>query len=163
MWNSKREEEKRQPPAPPSQPAFARSAQPSYAPAAEAPRGPVASLGQSVTIKGDITSQEDLFVDGEIEGKLNVAEHRLTIGPKGKIRAHVKAREVTIHGSVVGNIECAEKLTIKKEGSLVGDIKTSGIMIEDGAYFKGSIDITRGATAKPVNGSGERSQTSPNA
>lgn len=108
----------------------------------ELPRG-VASIGKSVKIKGQIFSREDLYLDGEIEGTVEVPEHRLTVGPHGRLQASVKAREVVVLGSVNGNVEASEKIDIRKEARLVGDIKTGRIIIEDGAYFKGSIDIVR--------------------
>lgn len=118
----------------------------------QAPREPVqtspAAIGSSMVIKGDIYSREELYVDGEVEGKLEL-QHRLTIGPHGKIRAHIKAREVVIAGNVQGNVEVSEKITIQKNGSLVGDIKTAGIVIDDGAYFKGSIDIVKAPPITP--------------
>jgi len=95
-----------------------------------------------MTVKGEVYSREELYVDGEIHGSIEL-QHRLTVGPNGKIRANVKAREVVLHGSIHGNVQAAEKIIIREKGSLVGDIKTAGIVIEDGAYFKGSIDITR--------------------
>jgi cytoskeletal protein CcmA (bactofilin family) len=93
-------------------------------------------------IKGDISTREELLVDGEVDGTLE-SQSLLTVGPKGKVRADIKAREVVIFGSVHGNIEVAEKIAIRGEGSLVGNIRTAGISIDDGAYFKGSIDIVR--------------------
>ena len=104
-----------------------------------------ATLGKNVTVKGQIMSREDLTIDGEVEGTVECQEHRLTIGPNGRVHAGLKAREIVIYGSIQGNVEAAEKIDIKKEAKLVGDIKTSRIMIEDGAYFKGSIDITKAA------------------
>jgi cytoskeletal protein CcmA (bactofilin family) len=102
----------------------------------------MAVIGASMVIKGDIVSREELYVDGEVEGKLEL-QHRLTIGPHGRVRAHIKAREVVIAGQVEGNVEVSEKIAIQRNGSLIGDIKTSGIVIDDGAYFKGSIDIVK--------------------
>jgi cytoskeletal protein CcmA (bactofilin family) len=93
-------------------------------------------------IKGEIRTDEELVVDGEVEGVLE-SQSVLTIGKNGKVKANIKAREVIIFGSVRGNIECAEKLAIRDQGSVIGDIKTAGISIDDGAYFKGSIDIAR--------------------
>ena len=107
-----------------------------------------ATLGKNVTVKGQIFSREDLTIDGEVEGTVECHEHRLTIGPNGRVHAGLKAREIVIYGSIQGNVDAAEKIDIKKEAKLVGDIKTSRIMIEDGAYFKGSIDITK-AAAQP--------------
>ena len=114
----------------------------------EAPRG-VASIGKSVVIKGQIFSREDLFLDGEIEGTVEVPENRLTIGPHGKLQASIRAREVVVLGVVQGNVEAGERIDIRKESRLVGDIKTGRIIIEDGAYFKGSIDIVKPEAAKP--------------
>jgi len=119
-------------------------------PAPEAPRPqlqPVApaqqaSIGASMMIVGEIFSREELLVDGEVEGTLEL-QHRLTVGPNGKVKAHIKAREVIVFGSVQGNVDVSDKIVIKKGGSLVGDIKSSGIVIDDGAYFKGSIDIVK--------------------
>jgi cytoskeletal protein CcmA (bactofilin family) len=102
-----------------------------------------------MTVKGEVYSREELHVDGEIQGSVEL-QHRLTVGPHGKIRANVKAKEVVVQGSIQGNVQSAEKIIIREKGSLIGDIKTAGIVIEDGAYFKGSIDITR-ADAVPKN------------
>lgn len=96
-----------------------------------------------MAIKGEIHSKEELYVDGEVEGKLEL-QHRLTVGPSGKIRATVKAKEVVVLGSINGNVQASDKIVIKRSGSLVGDIRTAGIVIDDGAYFKGSIDIVKG-------------------
>jgi cytoskeletal protein CcmA (bactofilin family) len=93
-------------------------------------------------IKGDIRTREELFVDGEVEGTLE-SQSLLTVGANGKVRANIKAREVVVFGSVRGNVEVTEKIAIRDQGSLIGDIKTAGISIDDGAYFKGSIDISR--------------------
>jgi cytoskeletal protein CcmA (bactofilin family) len=93
-------------------------------------------------IKGEISTREELLVDGEVEGSLE-SHSLLTVGPNGKVRANIKAREVVIFGSVRGNVEVSEKIAIREQGSLVVDIKTAGISIDDGAYFKGSIDIVR--------------------
>jgi cytoskeletal protein CcmA (bactofilin family) len=91
-------------------------------------------------IKGDIRSQEELYIDGEVEGRLE-SRNAVTVGPNGKVQADIKAKAVTILGSVAGNVEVVERIAIREKGSLIGDIKTAGISIEDGAYFKGSIDI----------------------
>jgi cytoskeletal protein CcmA (bactofilin family) len=109
----------------------------------ESSRGGTALIGKSVLIKGQITGREDLIIDGELEGTLELPEHRLTIGSNGKVQATIKAREVVIVGAVRGNIEATDKLDIRKDAKLVGDVKTARIVIEDGAYFKGSIDIQR--------------------
>jgi cytoskeletal protein CcmA (bactofilin family) len=106
-------------------------------------RGGSASIGKAVKIIGDIFSKEDLYVDGDIEGKVEALENKLTIGPHGKAKAEIKAREVVVQGSIEGNVEATEKMEIKKDARLVGNVRTARIMIEDGAYFKGSIDIVK--------------------
>jgi cytoskeletal protein CcmA (bactofilin family) len=107
-----------------------------------------AALGKNVTVKGQIFAREDLTIDGEVEGTVECHEHRLTIGPNARVQAGLKAREIIIQGSIQGNVDATDKIDIKKEAKLVGDIKTSRIVIEDGAYFKGSIDISKPA-ARP--------------
>lgn len=109
---------------------------------ADAVRGP-AVLGKSVMVKGQIFSREDLTIDGEVEGTVELNEHRLTVGPNGRVQASIKAREIVVLGTIHGNVEAADKIDIRKDAKLVGDIKTARIVIEDGAYFKGSIDITK--------------------
>ncbi len=101
------------------------------------------TIGRSVRIVGDVCSGEDLFIDGEVQGTLEAKNCRLTIGLNGKVKSNLHAREVVILGQVQGNVEASQKITIRKEGSLVGNIKTAGIVIDDDAYFKGSIDIVR--------------------
>lgn len=108
-----------------------------------------AALGKNVTVKGQIFAREDLTIDGEVEGTVECHEHRLTIGPNARVQAGLKAREIVIQGSIQGNVDATDKIDIKKEAKLVGDIKTSRIVIEDGAYFKGSIDISKPNAAKP--------------
>jgi cytoskeletal protein CcmA (bactofilin family) len=115
------------------------------------------SIGKAVKIEGQIYSKEDLYVDGDVEGSIELQEHRLTIGPNGKLHSNVKAREVVILGNVQGNVEVTDKLEIRKDARVVGDIKTARIVIEDGAYFKGSIDIVK---AEPTKSS-VRSQPEP--
>ena len=110
-------------------------------PPAAAPRQ-IAAIGASMHIKGEISTREELLVDGEVEGALE-SHSVLTVGANGKVRANIKAREVIVFGTVRGNVEVSEKIAIREQGSLVGDIKAAGISIDDGAYFKGSIDIVR--------------------
>jgi len=101
-----------------------------------------AVIGPSMMIKGEIRAREELMVDGEVEGLVE-SQSVLTVGPNGKVRGNIKARQVAIFGSVRGNVEVMEKIAIREQGSLIGDIKAAGISIDDGAYFKGSIDIVR--------------------
>jgi cytoskeletal protein CcmA (bactofilin family) len=107
-----------------------------------------ASIGKAVKISGQIYSKEDLYIDGDVEGSIELQEHGLTIGPNGKVRSNIKAREVVILGNVQGNVNASDKLEVRKDGRLVGDTKTARIVIEDGAYFKGSIDIVKPEQAK---------------
>src|SRR6478672_10097720 len=108
-----------------------------------------ASIGKAVKIIGEIVSHEDLYVDGDVEGTVELVQHKLTIGPNGKVHSAIKAREVVALGSIQGNVEASDKIEIRKDAKLIGDIKTSRIIIEDGAYFKGSIDIVK-AEPKPA-------------
>jgi|YNPMSStandDraft_1061717.scaffolds.fasta_scaffold22810_3 cytoskeletal protein CcmA (bactofilin family) len=112
------------------------------------PGGGAAAVGKSVVVKGQIFSREDLYVDGEVEGTIEVQEHRLTVGPNGKVHANVKAKEIIVQGTVHGNMEAGEKIEIRKEAKIVGDLRTARIAIEDGAYFKGSIDVIRAEASK---------------
>jgi cytoskeletal protein CcmA (bactofilin family) len=106
-------------------------------------RGGPAVIGKAVKIVGQIFSREDLYVDGDVEGTIELMDHKLTIGPNGNIHAGVKAREVVALGAIQGNVEASDRIEIRKDAKLVGDIKTARIVIEDGAYFKGSIDIVK--------------------
>ena len=111
-----------------------------------APSTPVARhaavIGRSMTIIGDIHAQEELVVEGEVDGVLH-SQSMLTVGPNGKVKGNIKAQEVAIFGSVLGNVEVTSKISIREQGSLIGDIRGAGIRIDDGAYFKGSVDIIR--------------------
>jgi cytoskeletal protein CcmA (bactofilin family) len=148
MWNKRREDEYTpRSAAPPTSADLARegipiSTLPSRATEPEAARGN-ALIGKSVVVKGQVFGREDVYVDGEVEGTFELLEHRLTVGPHGKVNAGIKAREVVIVGTVHGNIEASDKIDIRKDAKLVGDIRTARIVIEDGAYFKGSIDIQK--------------------
>jgi cytoskeletal protein CcmA (bactofilin family) len=116
---------------------------PPAAPKSTAATGHIAVIGRNMVIIGKVQSSEDLYVDGEVRGTLDVENCRLTIGPNGKANAGAKAREVEVMGRIDGNVETVDKISIRRGGELVGDIKAAGIVIEDGAYFKGSIDIIR--------------------
>jgi len=167
MWNKRREEEPQRPytPAAPAPAAVAVVPNPipspmevkkEATPVSSIPpvrfepesRGGSATVGKAVKIVGQIYSKEDLYVDGEVDGTVEAMEHKLTIGPNGIVKATVRSREVVVLGSITGNVEAADKLEIRKDAKLVGDIKTARIIIEDGAYFKGSIDIVKPEPAK---------------
>jgi cytoskeletal protein CcmA (bactofilin family) len=107
-----------------------------------------ARLGPSIHVKGEITGNEDLHVDGSVEGQIALEDRKLTVGSSAKVTADVSAREIVIYGNVKGNLRAKDRIEIKKDGSVVGDLTTARIMIEDGAYFKGSIEIDRGEGAR---------------
>lgn len=109
--------------------------------------GGVARLGASLHVKGEITGNEDLAIDGSVEGLVNLEDRRLTIGASARLTADVIAREVIVYGNVKGNLRARDRIEIKKDGSVVGDLTTARIMIEDGAYFKGSIEIDKSGDA----------------
>jgi cytoskeletal protein CcmA (bactofilin family) len=102
-------------------------------------------LGRTVTFKGDVSGSEDLMIFGQFEGTVNVQGHCLTVGPEGKVRAEIQAARVVIHGSVHGNISVRERIEIYKTGHVVGDLTAPGISIEDGAFYKGKIEILKEA------------------
>lgn len=105
-----------------------------------APLG-ITIIGKAMVIRGQIRSREDLHVDGQVDGALDVSNCRLTVGTNGRVGAGATAREVDVLGSINGDVEASKKITIRKGGRLVGDLRTPGIVIEDGAYFKGKIEI----------------------
>lgn len=102
-----------------------------------------AMIGKSVKVVGEIFTKEDLYVDGDVEGTIESQDNKVTIGPNGRVQANIKAREVIILGQVQGNVETSDKVDIRKDAKLVGNITTARISIEDGALFKGSIDIRK--------------------
>jgi len=105
--------------------------------------GGTARLGASLHVKGEITGHEDLHIDGTVEGLVHLEDRKLTIGASAKVTADIIAREVAVFGNVKGNLRARDRIEIKKDGSVVGDLTTARIMIEDGAYFKGSIEIDK--------------------
>src|SRR6516164_648543 len=105
--------------------------------------GGTARLGASLHVKGEITGHEDLHIDGTVEGLVHLEDRKLTIGASAKVTADIIAREVAVFGNVKGNLRARDRIEIKKAGSVVGDLTTARIMIEDGAYFKGSIEIDK--------------------
>ncbi|HXZ33946.1 MAG TPA: polymer-forming cytoskeletal protein [Terriglobales bacterium] len=104
-----------------------------------------ASIGPSVVIKGEITGSEPLYIDGRVEGSIHVNGQRVTIGRNGSVTANIDAKEVVIMGSVKGNIQCTDRLDIRSEGSLTGDVTSPRISVEDGALLKGSVEVRTGS------------------
>ena len=109
--------------------------------------GEGALIGETMRVKGEIFSRDELRIDGEVEGKVE-SQNRLTVNANGKADAVIKAAEVVIAGTVKGNVEATQRIVLRKGANLVGDVKTAGIVIEDGAYFRGGIDIMRPDTPK---------------
>ncbi len=159
MWKARPEDNKpmssmgpTQPAQPASTPAVAATPATPTAPAVAAPhketpktsdpyRADVGHIGKSVQIRGELTGSEDLYLDGEIEGTVDLRDHSLIIGPNGKIKATITARDLIVHGRVEGNITATGRVELRKSCTLLGDVSTQRIVIEDGAFFKGAIDI----------------------
>jgi cytoskeletal protein CcmA (bactofilin family) len=109
--------------------------------------GEQATIGKGLFIKGEINGSESLFVDGKVEGSINLPGNRVTVGRNGQVSANINAREIVVLGKVRGNMTATDRVDIRAEGSLNGDVAAARISIEDGAFFKGGIDI-RKAEAK---------------
>jgi len=144
-------------PAPP--PAAAEAARPQPITNVDTPRGleKTVNIGKSVIIKGELNGSEDLTIEGQVEGKIELRQNVLTIGPNGKIKAQVFAKSVIILGEVTGNVTATEKVDIRDNGSVDGDIAAPRVAIAEGAHFRGSIDMQRTGkpSEKPSGGSGE--------
>jgi cytoskeletal protein CcmA (bactofilin family) len=121
-----------------------------------------ATIGRSLVIKGEISGAESLFVDGRIEGTVNIPEHRVTVGRNGVVTADVNAREVVIMGKVQGNIICSDRLDIRSEGSVTGDVVVQRISVEDGAILKGSVQVQAASEQKHKQNQQQRQEAKPN-
>jgi cytoskeletal protein CcmA (bactofilin family) len=153
MWKRDESVKPTPPPQPPATPA------PAPAPTSSVPkpisdtRGQIerdkVNIGKSVVIKGELSGSEDLTIEGHVEGRIELRENVLTIGPNGKIRAEVFAKAVVVLGEVVGNVTASEKVDIRDNGSVDGDITSPRVAIAEGAHFRGSVDMQR-AGAKPA-------------
>jgi cytoskeletal protein CcmA (bactofilin family) len=111
-----------------------------------------AHIGKSVNIKGELSGSEDIYVDGQVEGSIQLAGNSLTVGPNGRVRANVTARNVTVGGTLDGNIQASERTELRKSAVVNGDVQTKRIAIEEGAYFKGKLEIL--TDSKPQSGAG---------
>lgn len=106
------------------------------------------AFDHSLVMKGELTGKEDLVIEGQFEGTIDVADHCLTVGAQGQVKSEIRARQVIVHGAVVGKITAREKIEIRRTGNVIGDLLSAGVAIEDGAYFKGSIEILREGRAE---------------
>ena len=123
-----------------------------------------ATIGRSLVIKGEISGGESLYIDGRIEGSIEFADHRVTIGRNGNVQANIRARDVVIMGKVKGNIQCSDRVDIRSEGALTGDIVTQRISVEDGALLKGSVQVrTSEQKDKPVEAAAKPGAEAPKA
>jgi cytoskeletal protein CcmA (bactofilin family) len=135
-------------PAAPATPSFETSAR-SNAPAAAQPASAdQATIGKSLIIKGEVTGSESLYIDGKVEGSINLPGNRVTVGRNGQVTAKISAREIVVLGKVKGNVNASDRVDIRSEGSLSGDVVAQRISIEDGAFFKGGIDIRKPGNEK---------------
>jgi cytoskeletal protein CcmA (bactofilin family) len=117
--------------------------------ATTAASGEQATIGKSLIIKGELSGSESLFIDGKVEGTINLPGNRVTVGRNGQVAANILAREIVVLGKVRGNCQASDRVDIRSEGSLTGDVIAARISIEDGAFFKGGIDIRKpGAEGK---------------
>ncbi len=136
-------------PGEPERPAAPASVAPAVSEPVAAPR-PVstssadqATIGKSLVIKGEVSGSESLYIDGRVEGSINLAGNRVTVGRNGVVSANINAREIVVLGKVRGNLTASDRVDIRSDGSLTGDVVAARISIEDGAYFKGGIDIRK--------------------
>ena len=122
------------------------AARPAAPSAVGAPSGDQATIGKGLFIKGEITGSESLFIDGKVEGSINLPGNRVTVGRNGQVAASITAREIVVLGKIRGNVSATDRVDIRAEGSLSGDVAAARISIEDGAFFKGGIDIRKPET-----------------
>jgi len=114
-----------------------------------------ATIGKSLVIKGEVTGSESLYIDGRVEGSINLSGNRVTVGRNGVVAANINAREIVVLGKVRGNLTASDRVDIRSDGSLTGDVVAARISIEDGAYFKGGIDIRKGGQSTQQKANGE--------
>jgi cytoskeletal protein CcmA (bactofilin family) len=159
-----------QPSGPAATPESQRPTAPTFTPTTEpapasAPRNATmnsqdqATIGKSLVIKGEVTGSESLYIDGRVEGSINLPGNRVTVGRNGVVNANIIAREIVVTGKVRGNLSASDRVDIRNEGSLTGDVVAQRISIEDGAFFKGGIDIRK--PGQKANGEAEKAEKAP--
>jgi cytoskeletal protein CcmA (bactofilin family) len=157
MWNNKPQQAEVPNPSPAQQPVP--QSTPANSVAQARPSAPVARnlacLGKSLEIKGTISGDEDMQIDGRVEGPVSLQGQKLTVGGSGQLNSQITAREIVVYGKVSGNLRARDRVEIKKDGSVIGDIATARISIEEGAYFKGRIEIDRGKAQGAADSQGD--------
>jgi cytoskeletal protein CcmA (bactofilin family) len=149
MWTKQQpQSESSVPPTQAAKPSVVAFSNPPAPAAGSSPTRGSARLGSSLQIKGHITGTEDLQIDGKVDGPISLRGHGLTVGPAAQLTSEIHAREVVVYGKVVGNVHARDRVDVKTDGSVIGDISTARISIEDGAHFKGRIEID---PTKPQN------------
>jgi cytoskeletal protein CcmA (bactofilin family) len=139
----------------PSVPAMTASEPVAPRPATTTTTADQATIGKSLVIKGEVTGSESLYIDGRVEGSINLSGNRVTVGRNGVVAANINAREIVVLGKVRGNLTASDRVDIRSDGSLTGDVVAARISIEDGAYFKGGIDIRKGGQPGQQKPNGE--------
>ena len=114
--------------------------------------GEQATIGKSLIVKGEVSGSESLYIDGKVEGAINLPGNRVTVGRNGQVAANIMAREIVVLGKVRGNCQASDRVDIRSEGSLTGDVIAARISIEDGAFFKGGIDIRKPGAGEQKSG-----------
>jgi cytoskeletal protein CcmA (bactofilin family) len=154
MWKSAKQQGEHLPTAPQAStpqsntPTIPKETRPVETPKFNESRTELAHIGKSVIIKGELSGSEDLYLDGEVEGTIELRGNSLTVGPNGRVRANTHAKDIVVHGKVNGNMR-ADRIELKKSALVTGDIMTQRVIIEDGAFFKGGIDTQREAAKEP--------------
>src|SRR5213594_943926 len=148
-------EPERTPLSAPSAPAVTETAASSAPRPVAASTADQATIGKSLVIKGEVTGSESLYIDGRVEGSINLAGNRVTVGRNGVVAANINAREIVVLGKVRGNLTASDRVDIRSDGSLTGDVVAARISIEDGAFFKGGIDIRKGGQPTQQKANGE--------
>ena len=133
--------------APPTAPMMSSSEPPAVPRPVTTTTSDQATIGKSLVIKGEVTGSESLYIDGRVEGSINLSGNRVTIGRNGVVAANISAREIVVLGKVRGNLTASDRVDIRSDGSLTGDVVAARISIEDGAFFKGGIDIRKVGSA----------------
>jgi cytoskeletal protein CcmA (bactofilin family) len=146
-------------PARPQPPAGAPAYDASRAGSATPATGEQATIGKSLVVKGELSGSESLYVDGKVEGAINLPGNRVTVGRNGQVAANIMAREIVVLGKVRGNCQASDRVDIRSEGSLTGDVVAARISIEDGAFFKGGIDIRKPGNEAKAGSSSSSSTT----